>query len=109
VWAPAASAWVTLLRLSGGTTDGTVPVADGEPVPIMTSALTIAMARPMAEALGWPDKAIGWSDLAELAAEPKGWARSGHHRMIEVERAIDAEGAARLEKIKRDMNPDPEP
>ncbi|MCG5216206.1 substrate-binding and VWA domain-containing protein [Streptosporangium sp. KLBMP 9127] len=78
VWAPAASAWVTLLRLQSATADGTLPVAEGDPVPIMTSALTIAMPRPMAEALGWPDKAIGWADLAELAADPKGWARFGH-------------------------------
>ncbi|MEU7896961.1 substrate-binding and VWA domain-containing protein [Nonomuraea sp. NPDC049152] len=78
VWAPAGSAWVTLLRRQAGTADGTVPVAEGEPVPIMTSPLTIAMPQPMAEALGWPGKAIGWADLAKLAADPKGWARYGH-------------------------------
>ncbi|GAA2866721.1 substrate-binding and VWA domain-containing protein [Streptosporangium fragile] len=78
VWTPAASAWVTLLRQQAGGTDGTVPVADGTPTPIVTSPLVFAMPKPMAEALGWPDKAIGWSELAELAADPKGWARYGH-------------------------------
>lgn len=37
-----------------------------------------AMWRPMAEALGWPDKPIGWDDLVELAAAPDGWASLGH-------------------------------
>ncbi|MFI6320281.1 substrate-binding domain-containing protein [Nonomuraea sp. NPDC050556] len=78
VWAPAGSVWVTLLRRQASTADGTVPVVDGDPVPLMKSALTIAMPKPMAEALGWPAKAIGWSDLAKLAADPKGWARYGH-------------------------------
>ena len=78
VWSPAASAWVTLLRQQAGGVDGTVPVADGKPVPIVTAPLVFAMPKPMAEALGWPGKAIGWSELAELAADPKGWAKYDH-------------------------------
>ncbi|MFF5209459.1 substrate-binding and VWA domain-containing protein [Streptosporangium sp. NPDC000396] len=78
VWAPAASAWVTLLRQQAAGSDGTVPVADGKPAPIVTAPLVFAMPKPMAEALGWPGKAVGWSELAELAADPKGWAKYGH-------------------------------
>ena len=40
--------------------------------------LVIAMPRPMAEAMGWPAKQIGWRDLFELAQDPDGWARYGH-------------------------------
>ena len=36
------------------------------------------MWRPMAEAMGWPDQAIGWDRLAALAADPQGWAVYGH-------------------------------
>ncbi|MFF0307679.1 substrate-binding domain-containing protein [Streptosporangium sp. NPDC004379] len=78
VWSPAASAWVTLLRQQAGGSDGTVPVADAKPVPIVTAPLVFAMPRPMAEALGWPGKAVGWSDLAALAGDPRGWAKYGH-------------------------------
>ncbi|MEV4376108.1 substrate-binding and VWA domain-containing protein [Streptosporangium sp. NPDC049644] len=78
VWSPAASAWVTLLRQQASNTDGTVPVADGRPSPIVTAPLVFAMPKPMAQALGWPGKAIGWSELAELAAAPRGWAKYGH-------------------------------
>jgi Ca-activated chloride channel family protein len=38
----------------------------------------IVMFRPMAEAMGWPDKPIGWEDLLELMADPQGWGRYGH-------------------------------
>lgn len=37
-----------------------------------------AMWRPMAEAMGWPDQAIGWQDILALAEDPTGWARYGH-------------------------------
>jgi Ca-activated chloride channel family protein len=78
VWSPASSVWVTLLRQRVQNTDKAPPVADGTPQPIMTSPLTIAMPKPMAQVLGWPSKAIGWTDLAKLATDPKGWAVYGH-------------------------------
>ena len=40
--------------------------------PFMNSPLVIAMPQPMAEALGWPDKALGWSDVLSLATSPTG-------------------------------------
>ena len=39
--------------------------------------LGFAMWRPMAEALGWPDKPIGWDTIVDLASDPKGWASYG--------------------------------
>ena len=36
------------------------------------------MWRPMAQALGWPDKALGWEDIAQLATTEEGWAEYGH-------------------------------
>jgi Ca-activated chloride channel family protein len=36
------------------------------------------MWRPMAQALGWPDKALGWEDIAGLATSEEGWAEYGH-------------------------------
>jgi Ca-activated chloride channel family protein len=32
----------------------------------------------MAEALGWPGKAIGWSDLLAVNADTRGWGAKGH-------------------------------
>ncbi|TKK81059.1 ABC transporter substrate-binding protein [Herbidospora galbida] len=64
VWAPTASVWLTLLEHRAKDTGGVAATAP--PVPIVTSPLTIAMPRPTAEALGWPEP-IGRRDLAALA------------------------------------------
>jgi len=41
---------------------------------LVLSPVVIAMWKPMAEALGWPNKALGWSDILDLAKNPQGWA-----------------------------------
>ncbi|WP_410587325.1 substrate-binding and VWA domain-containing protein [Amycolatopsis sp. lyj-23] len=77
VWTPAASGWVNLLRVNAkGDTASIAP--DGDPPSIANSPLVVAMPKPMAEALGWPGKAIGWKNLAALATDPAGWAKYGH-------------------------------
>ncbi len=45
---------------------------------LVLSPVVIAMWKPMAEALGWPAKPIGWGDVLALAREPQGWAAKGH-------------------------------
>lgn len=43
-------------------------------VSIAESPLVIAMWEPIAQALGWPGRTLGWLDVASLAADPTGWA-----------------------------------
>ncbi len=45
---------------------------------IVYSPVVIAMWKPMAEALGWPERALGWADILAMANEPGGWASKGH-------------------------------
>ena len=45
---------------------------------LLLSPVVIAMWRPMAEALGWGTKPVGWADILALARDPQGWARVGH-------------------------------
>src|SRR5262249_56565117 len=40
--------------------------------------VVIAMPKPMAKALGWPGKKLGWQDLVALAGAPAGWGSKGH-------------------------------
>ncbi|GAA4547499.1 substrate-binding domain-containing protein [Pseudonocardia xishanensis] len=77
VWSPAASSWAGVLeqRLTAADRPNLVP-ADRPSV--AQTPLVIAMPQPMAEALGWPDEAIGWTELAALEAEPQGWGARGH-------------------------------
>ncbi len=76
IWSPASSAWGGILdqRLAS---KGQPPMA-GQGTSFMNTPLVIAMPQPMAAALGYPDKAIGWSDILALTKDPKGWESYGH-------------------------------
>ena len=77
IWSPASSAWGAVLnqRLA----DASKPaMAPSGAQPFMLTPLVITMPKPMADALGYPQKPIGWADIAKLARDPQGWAAYGH-------------------------------
>ncbi len=78
VFSPASGAYISLLNQNWLSIAGhTKPLCPaGEPV--VLSPMVIAMWKPMAEALGWPGKSLGWSDLLRVAADPKGWGTFEH-------------------------------
>ncbi len=45
----------------------------GKPKNLVLSPVVIAMWKPMAEAMGWPNKEIGWADIRALATNAEGW------------------------------------
>lgn len=47
----------------------------------LISPVVIAMWKPMAQALGWPDKALGWADIAKISTSPNGWADYGQPQL----------------------------
>ncbi len=77
VWSPAALTWTALLsrRLANAHQPELVP---SDLALLFKSPLVIGMPRPMAQALGWPDKALGWTDIFQLARDRVGWSRYGH-------------------------------
>jgi len=76
VWSPAASSWGQIVNQQR-TAAGQAPIiSQGEP--FMLTPLTIAMPKPMADALGYPAKPIGWSDVLTLAKDQQGWGAYGH-------------------------------
>ncbi len=76
VWSPAASSWGAILneKLRQRGQAQMAPAAK----PFMLTPLVIAMPRPMAEALGWPNTPIGYGDILRLAQDPAGWGGRGH-------------------------------
>jgi Ca-activated chloride channel homolog len=44
----------------------------------MQTPLVIAMPKPMADALGYPDTPVGWEDVLRLAQDDEGWAAYDH-------------------------------
>jgi Ca-activated chloride channel homolog len=77
VWTPASTSWTVLLqqRLEAQDRANLVPAKLPS---IAQTPLIIAMPKPMAEVLGWPDKQLGWSDVLQLARDPRGWGAKGH-------------------------------
>src|SRR5262245_29142138 len=67
VWSPAATSWIKMLRVDHA------DWIDADPPSIATSPQVIAMPRPIASALGWPDRPLGWSDIIKFAERPKTW------------------------------------
>ena len=80
IWSPAGSVWMTLLNSMWQQKYGTniVPTGATDTPSLVSSPIVIAMWKPEAEALGWPNKPIGWSDIAALSTNPQGWAAHGH-------------------------------
>jgi Ca-activated chloride channel family protein len=74
VWSPASGAFVTLANAESARTGG--PLV-GRTQNLVLSPVVIAMWKPMAVALGWPAKPIGWADVGDLAAEPDAWGARG--------------------------------
>lgn len=72
IWSPAASGWGAIVNERAGTE--LAPAG----TPFMLTPLVIAMPEPMAEALGWPEEPIGFTDLERLANDAEGWGALGH-------------------------------
>lgn len=78
VFSPASGVYVTLLNQQWLSRDGHTRALAPAGEPLVLSPVVIAMWRPMAEALGWPGKPLGWSDLLAVNADPRGWGAHGH-------------------------------
>ncbi len=77
VWSPGSDLWVTSINQAWEDRSGGRLISAECPATLRLP-LAIAIWQPMAEALGWPDAAIGWDDLADLSTNPEGWAAYGH-------------------------------
>lgn len=75
VWSPGESAWVDQLDQGW---QGARPAHSQACAPVVLTPVGLAMWKPMAEALGWPDRKVGWKTLVDLANAPDGWAGYGH-------------------------------
>jgi len=77
VWSPASSFYIPLANEDWRKVYG-VDLIESKPTRLVRSPVVIAMWRTMAETLGWPHKALGWTDIAGLVVSEQGWAAYGH-------------------------------
>jgi Ca-activated chloride channel family protein len=73
---PASAAFIKLGNAESRTRTGKDLI--GPTQNLVLSPVVIAMWKPMAEALGWGARPVGWSDILALARQPNGWAAYGH-------------------------------
>src|SRR5574341_429832 len=76
-WSPGDQSWVDGANQVWQDRTGR-PLVSESCNPTVYAPIGFAMWRPMAEALGWPDKPISWDTIVTLAADPQGWASVGH-------------------------------
>jgi Ca-activated chloride channel family protein len=77
VFSPASGAYVTVLNSAWLAKPGRTRAIASPGAPLVLSPIVIALWKPMAEALGWPGKRLGWADLLKVNADPSGWATHG--------------------------------
>src|SRR5262249_11395813 len=75
ITSPASAAFITLGNAQSLANTG--EVLGGSPANLVLSPVVIAMWKPMAEAIGYGKKPIGWSDILTLARSDRGWAQYG--------------------------------
>ena len=76
VWSPASSAWGQVVNQRRADAGKKAIAPPG--TPLQLTPLVIAMPKPMAEALGYPDTPLGYADILNLARNPAGWGAYGH-------------------------------
>lgn len=77
VWSPGDQSWIDTANQVWQDRNAKPLVSESCPATVY-APIGFAIWRPMAEALGWPDKPISWDDLVKLSADPTGWASLGH-------------------------------
>ncbi len=73
---PASAAFITLGNAESEAKTGKPLV--GKTENLVLSPVVIAMWKPMAEALGWPDQPVGWAEILAMANSTEGWAQYGY-------------------------------
>jgi Ca-activated chloride channel homolog len=75
-WVPGSTMWGELLNARLAARHRPPMAPNG--TPFARTPLVIAMPAPMARALDYPHRKLSWSDLEQLALNPRGWGAYGH-------------------------------
>src|SRR6266540_3476563 len=74
VWVPESSLWL----LVAGSHPTAQPILPDHAPSTASSPVVLALRRPVAEALGWPQRPLGWEDVLGAFVRPDTWAKVGH-------------------------------
>lgn len=74
VWIPDSSLW---LGVAGSRPDAAAMLPT-DPTSIASSPVVLAVRRPVMQALGWPQKQLGWQEVLGAFSNPDTWNQVGH-------------------------------
>jgi Ca-activated chloride channel family protein len=74
VWVPESRLWMLIASTRPDTAAILPPTAPS----IASSQVVLAVRRPVAQALGWPQRPLGWDEVLGSFARPDVWASVGH-------------------------------
>ncbi|NPV57777.1 MAG: VWA domain-containing protein, partial [Anaerolineae bacterium] len=77
VWSPASSLYIPVANAEWRKSHSD-DLITGNPKDLVLSPVVVAMWKPMAEVLGYPQKALGWADIGQLAISDEGWSAFGY-------------------------------
>jgi Ca-activated chloride channel family protein len=75
VWSPASSVWINLLTAQAPALAARILPANWPS--LFQSPLVIGMPEPMADAIGYKTRPIGWALILHLIQDPRGWGAFG--------------------------------
>jgi Ca-activated chloride channel homolog len=106
VWVPDSRLWL-LIASTRPETAAILPTAAPS---IASSQVVLALRRPVAQALGWPQRPLGWDEVLGSFARPDVWASVGHPEFAKLKMGmVDATAstaglASTLALIDRDAD-----
>jgi Ca-activated chloride channel homolog len=74
VWIPDSSLWLSV----AGSRPDAAAMLPKQPASIASSPLVLAVREGMAQALGWPQRPLGWTDVFGAMTQPHVWQQAGH-------------------------------
>ncbi len=74
VWVPDSSLW---LGVAGSRPDAAA-MLPRDPTSIASSPVVLAVRRPVMQAMGWPQKQLGWQEVLGAFSNPDTWNQVGH-------------------------------
>jgi len=80
VWIPDSRLWFAV----AATRPDTAAMLHAEPTSVASSPVVLAVRKAAAQALGWPQRPLGWQEVLGAFAKPDTWVRAGHPELASL-------------------------
>ncbi len=74
VWIPESSLWLSV----AGSRPDAAALLPAQTTSVATSPVVLAVRQPLAQALGWPQRQLGWTEVIGAFAQPGVWQQAKH-------------------------------